>query len=320
MEGSIALDKLASGQALAILREVQKDVVGKDMAIVKVLMVIVARGHILLEDMPGVGKTTLALAFSKALALDYKRMQFNPDVMPSDITGFSVYDRTGGVLEFKPGAILCNLFLADEINRASSRTQAALLEAMEEGSVTVDGVTHLIPQPFTVIATQNPTGSAGTQLLPDSQLDRFMMRLSIGYPEPAAEREMLRRKHGENHGQAVRKVADAAALLTMRDEVSKVFVHEELYDYIVRLARATREHKSIRQGASPRCSVAAMALAQACSWMDGRDYVVPEDVRAIYPDCTAHRLLLTAQAKAQGEQPRELLDEILRKTPAPKIR
>lgn len=181
-------------------------------------------------------------------------------------------------------------------------------------------MTHLIPQPFTVIATQNPTGSAGTQLLPDSQLDRFMMRLSIGYPEPAAEREMLRRKHGENHGQAVRKVADAAALLTMRDEVSKVFVHEELYDYIVRLARATREHKSIRQGASPRCSVAAMALAQACSWMDGRDYVVPEDVRAIYPDCTAHRLLLTAQAKAQGEQPRELLDEILRKTPAPKIR
>ena len=241
-------------------------------------------------------------------------------MLPSDITGFSIYHRETGAMEYQPGAAICNLLLADEINRASSRTQSALLEAMEEGSVTVDGVTHRIPQPFTVIATQNPTGSAGTQLLPDSQLDRFMMRLSIGYPEPAAEREMLRRKHGENHGQAVQKVADAAALLAMREEVSKVFVHEELYDYIVRLARSTREHKSIRQGASPRCSVAAMALAQACAWMDGRDYVVPEDVRAIYPDCAAHRLLLTAQAKAQGEQPRELLEEILRKTPAPKIR
>lgn len=171
-------------------------------------------------------------------------------------------------MEYQPGAAICNLLLADEINRASSRTQSALLEAMEEGSVTVDGVTHLIPQPFTVIATQNPTGSAGTQLLPDSQLDRFMMRLSIGYPEPAAEREMLRRKHGENHGQAVPEGGGCSGLAYNADEVSKVFVHEELYDYIVRLARATREHKSIRQGASPRCSVAAMALAPGL-FLDG---------------------------------------------------
>ena len=307
-------------QCEEILTQIKKAFDGKKDVARKIFMTMLAGGHVLLEDIPGVGKTTLAVAFSNATDLQYKRIQFTPDVLPSDITGFSIFQRETGAMEYQPGAAICNLLLADEINRASSRTQSALLEAMEEGSVTVDGVTHLIPQPFTVIATQNPTGSAGTQLLPDSQLDRFMMRLSIGYPEPAAEREMLRRKHGENHGQAVRKVADAAALLAMRDEVSKVFVHEELYDYIVRLARATREHKSIRQGASPRCSVAAMALAQACSWMDGRDYVVPEDVRAIYPDCAAHRLLLTAQAKAQGEQPRELLDEILRKTPAPKIR
>lgn len=248
MEGSIALDKLASGQALAILREVQKDVVGKDMAIVKVLMVIVARGHILLEDMPGVGKTTLALAFSKALALDYKRMQFNPDVMPSDITGFSVYDRTGGVLEFKPGAILCNLFLADEINRASSRTQAALLEAMEEGSVTVDGVTHRIPEPFVVIATQNPTGASGTQLLPDSQLDRFMVRFSLGYPAPADELEMLRRKHGSQPVEPVQQVAEGADILRMRQEVRQVYVSDEIYDYVIRLINATRQHPLIGQG------------------------------------------------------------------------
>lgn len=213
-------------QCEEILTQIKKAFVGKKDVARKILMTMLAGGHVLLEDIPGVGKTTLAVAFSNATDLQYKRIQFTPDVLPSDITGFSIFHRETGAMEYQPGAAICNLLLADEINRASSRTQSALLEAMEEGSVTVDGVTHLIPQPFTVIATQNPTGSAGTQLLPDSQLDRFMMRLSIGYPEPAAEREMLRRKHGENHGQAVRKVADAAALLTMRDEVSKVFVHE----------------------------------------------------------------------------------------------
>lgn len=303
-----------------ILAQVKKAFVGKRDVARKILMTMLAGGHVLLEDIPGVGKTTLAVAFSNATDLQYKRIQFTPDVLPSDITGFSIYRRETGAMEYQPGAAICNLLLADEINRASSRTQSALLEAMEEDSVTVDGVTHQIPQPFTVIATQNPTGSAGTQLLPDSQLDRFMMRLSIGYPDAAAEREMLRRKHGEARNQAVQKVADAQALLQMREEVSRVFVHEEIYDYIVRLARATRGHKSIRQGVSPRCSVAAMALSQACAWMDGRDYVVPEDVRAIYPDCAAHRLLLTAQAKAQGQQPRELLAELLHKTPAPRLR
>lgn len=307
-------------QCEEILTQVKKAFVGKKDVARKILMTMLAGGHVLLEDIPGVGKTTLALAFANAADMQYKRIQFTPDVLPSDITGFSLYNRETGAMEYQPGAAICNLLLADEINRASSRTQSALLEAMEESSVTVDGVTHRIPQPFTVIATQNPTGSAGTQLLPDSQLDRFMMRLSIGYPEPSAEREMLRRKHGETRGQAVDKVTDAKALLQMREEVSRVFVHADVYDYIVRLASATREHKALRQGASPRCSVAAMALAQACAWMDGRDYVVPEDIGAIYPDCTAHRLLLTAQARAQGVQARELLDELLRKTPAPKIR
>lgn len=320
MEGSIALDKLASGQALAILREVQKDVVGKDMAIVKVLMVIVARGHILLEDMPGVGKTTLALAFSKALALDYKRMQFNPDVMPSDITGFSVYDRTGGVLEFKPGAILCNLFLADEINRASSRTQAALLEAMEEGSVTVDGVTHRIPEPFVVIATQNPTGASGTQLLPDSQLDRFMVRFSLGYPAPADELEMLRRKHGSQPVEPVQQVAEGADILRMRQEVRQVYVSDEIYDYVIRLINATRQHPLIGQGGSPRASIAVAQLAQAAAWLQGRDFVIPQEVGVLFSDAVSHRLLLNQQGKAQGVTSRQLAQEILEQTPAPKLR
>ena len=195
-------------QALEILGEVKKAVVGKDSILAKVLLAILARGHILLEDIPGVGKTTMALAFSKALSLQYNRVQFTPDVMPSDITGFSIYNKATGAMEYQPGAVLCNLFLADELNRATSRTQSALLEAMEEGQVTVDGVAHPVPQPFLVIATQNPAGASGTQPLPDSQMDRFMIRLSLGYPAPADEFDMVRRKQGGNPLEQVRQVLD----------------------------------------------------------------------------------------------------------------
>lgn len=313
-------ETFASGQALQILDEVRKEVVGKDLAILKVLMVIVSKGHILLEDMPGVGKTTLALAFSRALDLGYKRVQFNPDVMPTDITGFSVYNRERGLLEYKPGAVLCNLFLADEINRASSRTQAALLEAMEEGSVTVDGATHVIPQPFTVIATQNPTGSSGTQLLPDSQMDRFMVRFSLGYPEPKDELEMLRRKHGQSAGEQAHQVADHSDILRMQREVEQVYVSDDIYDYIIRLVTATRCHPLIAQGGSPRASIAVTRLAQAAAWLNGRDYVVPHDVKLLFQDAVGHRLLLSTQAKLDGVTAARLLDDIVQQTPPPRMR
>ena len=202
--------------AAQVVNEVKKAVVGKDEIVVKILMAILARGHILLEDIPGVGKTTMAIAFSKALGLKYNRVQFTPDVMPSDLTGFSLYNKASGQMEYQPGALLCNLFLADELNRATSRTQSALLEAMEEGRVTVDGVSRPVPDPFLVIATQNPAGASGTQLLPDSQLDRFALRLSMGYPAPADELELLQRKL---RGDAMGEVAQAAGRAQLLDGV-----------------------------------------------------------------------------------------------------
>lgn len=312
--------RLAEGPALRIVNEVKKEVVGKDQAIVKILLAILARGHILLEDIPGVGKTTMALAFSRALGLDYKRMQCNPDVTPSDIVGFSVYDRQQDRLEYKPGAVLCNLFLADEINRASSRSQAALLEAMEEGAVTVDGQTHPIPKPFTVIATQNPIGSSGTQLLPDSQLDRFMVRFSLGYPEPWEELELLRRKHGSAAGLRAEQAADAAAILQMQRQTEQVYLSDEIYDYIIRLVGATRNHPLIAQGGSPRAAIAVTRLAQALAWTQGRDYVLPQDAAQLFQDAVGHRLILSPRARAEGAGAASLLEEILRQTPQPRLR
>ena len=217
-------------EALAILSEVKKAVVGKDDVLAKVLLAILARGHILLEDIPGVGKTTMALAFSKALSLQYNRVQFTPDVMPSDITGFSIYNKATGAMEYQPGAVLCNLFLADELNRATSRTQSALLEAMEEGQVTVDGVSHPVPQPFLVMATQNPAGASGTQPLPDSQMDRFMVRLSMGYPAPADEFDMVRRKQGGNPLDQVRQVLDLNGLAQLRDRTDRVYLSDPVLE------------------------------------------------------------------------------------------
>ena len=274
-----------------ILEEVKKAVCGKDRVLVWVLTVLLARGHVLLEDIPGVGKTTMALAFSRALGLEYGRVQFTPDVLPSDITGYSVYQKEIGRLVYQPGAVLCNLFLADELNRATSRTQSALLEAMEEGQVTVDGVSHPIPQPFIVFATQNPTGAAGTQLLPDSQMDRFMLRLSIGYPSPEDEAEMIRRKQKSISLDSVQQVVSKSELMQIRQEVSAVFVKDEVVDYIVQLCGATRNDPRILQGASPRASLALTSLAKATAWIQGRDYVLPRDVRFIFRDCIEHRLL-----------------------------
>ena len=300
-----------------ILDEVKKAVVGKDNVLIMALLAILTGGHILLEDIPGVGKTTMALAFSKALHLQYNRVQFTPDVLPSDIVGFTVYNKATGAMEYKDGAILCNLFLADELNRATSRTQSALLEAMEERTVTVDGVTHPVPDPFVVIATQNPVGASGTQLLPDSQMDRFMVRLSLGYPKPADEKEMLSRKQAGNPLDTVNSVADKGGMAQMRQEVDKTYVDGKILDYIIRLNTATRTNPSILQGASPRASLAITAMAKAAAWVQGRDYVLPGDVKLIYPATVTHRLLLTPDAEAAGRKAFALVEEILKSTPAP---
>lgn len=275
----------------SVIREVGSVIVGKDEILIKVLLAFLAGGHILMEDIPGVGKTTLAVSLSKALGLDYNRVQFTPDVLPSDITGYSIFDKNSAEMRYQKGAVLCNLFIADELNRATSRTQSALLQAMEEGQVTVDNQTYSVPQPFIVIATQNPSGARGTQMLPDSQLDRFMLRLTMGYPAHDDEIEMLRRKQQGVSTAAIHQVMSREELIGVRREADAVFVKDEVLDYIVRLCEATRSDSRIIQGASPRASLALTSLGKAAAWLQGRDYVLPKDVRFIFRDCIAHRLL-----------------------------
>ena len=306
-------------QISQILGEVKKAVVGKDRVLVWVMTVILARGHILLEDIPGVGKTTMALAFAKALGLEYGRVQFTPDVLPSDITGYSIYNKETGTMRYQPGAIVCNIFLADELNRATSRTQSALLEAMEEGQVTVDGVSHRIPQPFIVFATQNPTGASGTQLLPDSQMDRFTVRMSIGYPEPEDERNMVLRRQGGNPLALIRPVVTREQLAAMQDEAAAVYMKAELIDYTVSLIGATRAHPLILRGASPRATLSVTAMAKSVAYVQGRDYVVPKDVQTVFVSTVAHRLLMSPEAEAKAITPETVLEEILKRTPAPRV-
>ena len=304
--------------AANVVAEVKKVIVGKDAILFKVLAAILAQGHILLEDIPGVGKTTLALAFARALNLQFNRMQFTPDVMPSDITGFSIFSKATGTMEYQPGAVLCNLFLADELNRATSRTQSALLEAMEEGQVTVDGVTHPVPDPFLVIATQNPVGASGTQKLPDSQLDRFLLRLSMGYPSPAEELELLKRRQYGGGMDGVAQVVTREQLRLLRVETGRVHVSEEVLRYIVRLVNATRSHPQLLQGASPRASLAVMSVSRAVAFLRGRDYVVPEDVQCIWTDAVAHRLL-PSPGLGDAASVQSIASGVLKDTPAPRI-
>ena len=301
------------------MQEVKKAVQGKDRCLLWMLSAIVAGGHILLEDIPGVGKTTMALAFSRALGLNYGRVQFTPDVLPSDITGYTLYNKETGKMTYQPGAILCNLFLADELNRATSRTQSALLEAMEEGAVTVDGTRHHLPRPFTVIATQNPTGAAGTQLLPDSQMDRFMIRMSVGYPNPEAEREMVLRRQKGNPLEQILQVLTREDVAQMQAEAAQVYISPELVDYMIRLITATRTHPNILRGASPRATIAVTAMSRALAYLQRRDYVLPEDIQAVFPEVVDHRLLLPGDAAARGIQSKDLLAGILRNVPAPKL-
>jgi MoxR-like ATPase len=276
-------------------------------------------GHILLEDIPGVGKTTMAVAFSKVLGLRYSRVQFTPDVLPSDVTGFTVPDPATGKMNYKQGAVICNLFLADELNRATSRTQSALLEAMEEQQVTVDGVTHKLPQPFIVIATQNPTGAAGTQLLPDSQMDRFMLRLSLGYPSPADEIAMIASRKAGNPLHTMEPLVSREALMAMQELVEDTHVNDDIMKYTVELICATRRHPSISQGASPRATLAVIALSKAVARLRGRDYVLPDDVRSVFLRAIPHRLRLSDEAVLQKQTEEDILENILSAVKSPAV-
>ncbi len=306
-------------KALSIVNEVRKAIVGKDTVICKTLMAILAQGHILLEDNPGVGKTTLALAFSRAMSLAYNRVQFTPEVMPADVVGFSVYNKGTGAFEYRPGAVLCNLFLADEINRTSAKTQSALLEAMEEGQVTVDGVSHQLPRPYTVIATQNPVGSAGTQLLPESQLDRFMMRLSIGYPALDQEVKILKQTEHSRPVDSLQPAATLEDVMEMQRETASVFVSDELYLFVAKLCAATRKHPMLRMGASPRAGGALIRACRASAWMAGRDYVIPADIQLLYYDVLEHRVSPDPQARLEGQTAHSILADVAKSVPAPKL-
>lgn len=304
----------------SIQSETCKAILGKEDIVKKVLAVIIAGGHILLEDIPGVGKTTLALAFSKSMNLKFNRVQFTPDVVPSDITGFTVYNKETGAFDYKPGAAMCNILLADEINRTSSKTQSSLLEVMQEGSITVDGQTRKVPEPFIVIATQNPIGTAGTQMLPEAQLDRFMIQTSIGYPDAAAEINILKDRRETDPLASIRSVAGAEAIMAMRAQCRKVYIHDKIYEYITALCRATREHELLRLGISPRGALALCAMSQSWAYLNRRGYVVPQDVREVFPDVARHRLLLHSRAHVQNREQGSIIQEILEKVPAPDVK
>lgn len=289
--------------------EINKVVKGKADVVDKVLCAMLAGGHILLEDIPGVGKTTLAMTIAKAMALTYRRVQFTPDVLPSDIVGFSMYNAQTKDFEYREGAVFANLFLADEINRTSPKTQSALLEAMEEEKVTVDGVEHPLPVPFTVIATENPVGSSGTQMLPESQLDRFMVCLSMGYPAHEDAVNILK-NDGSKPLLDPREIMTVSEWQALKQRTENCYVSDEMYDYVVRLTEQTRENVYVLLGASPRASIALLRMAKAMAVMRGRDYVVPEDVRDVFYDVFGHRVKLGTKAKAEGMTVIEVLMQV----------
>ena len=305
------------------IRQLQKElgtiIKGKKEVTDKIIMAVLARGHVLLEDVPGVGKTTTALALCRLMGMDFNRIQFTPDVVPSDVTGFTMYEKQTGRFIYRPGAVMCNMLLADEINRTSSKTQAALLEVMEEGKVTVDNETHPVPQPFVVIATENPTGSSGTQMLPESQLDRFMISLSMGYPDHENLVKLLRDRQTTNPLENAKAVITKEEVVALQDQVQKVYMADSILDYIATLAEATRNHPMITLGLSPRGTLALCRMAKAAAFMEERDYVIPEDVKRVFTDVTAHRMILDSRARYQEQSAKDILEEILKDTEAPKV-
>lgn len=302
-----------------VKKQVCKVVFGKDEVIDKILMAVIGSGHVLIDDIPGVGKTTMANAFARAMGLDRKRLTFTPDVLPSDITGFSIYDKDTKTFTYNAGAVMCNLFLADEINRTSPKTQSALLEVMEEGKVTIDGETRQLPQPFIVIATQNPAGSIGTQKLPESQLDRFMIRTSMGYPSMEAEARIIMGKK-TNLMDKVEQVISLEELVELRAQVKQVYIEEAVCLYIAQLSDASRNNESVALGISPRGSVAISGMAKACAYMDGRMYVTPDDVKSVLYETMSHRLVLNARAKVNKITEKDVIDEIVSMVKVPELK
>lgn len=302
-----------------VINEIEKVIIGKKEVIVKILLAILAGGHVLIEDIPGVGKTTLALALSKALSLNYKRLQFTPDVLPSDITGFTIYNQKTHQFEYKPGAAMSNLFLADEINRTSSKTQSALLEVMEEGKVTVDGKIYKMPEPYIVIATQNPIGSIGTQMLPESQMDRFIIRLTMGYPSLDSEINMLKSKHHLINIDNVNSIVTEQELIHARREVEKVYASDIMFEYIAKLAEATRNHPFIKLGLSPRGTIALLKMTKATAMLKGRGFIIPDDVKYCFNDVSMHRIIFNSNSKINNMTGEDVLKDILHSVTVPHI-
>lgn len=305
-------------KAVLALQEMKRVIFGKDDCLYKMMATVLAGGHILMDDIPGVGKTTVAKTFAKVMSLDSKRVQFTPDVMPSDIVGFSMYKKDSQSFEYEPGAIMCNLFLGDEINRTSPKTQSALLEAMEEKKVTVDGHTRQLPQPFVVIATQNPVGSIGTQELPESQMDRFMICTTIGYPSFEDEMRIAKGKGEGLSLNDIQTILSQEELLQIRKEVEQVYIHDSVYEYICNLVRSTREHPQIELGVSPRGTIAIVKMARAIAYLNNRDYVVPSDIEEIFLDVASHRIVLKILSQGRKNTSRTVLEEILKQIKKPK--
>ena len=311
----ILMDK----KVIKAMEEINRVMIGKEHTVHQIMTAVLAGGHVLIEDIPGVGKTTLALAFSKVLGLSYQRIQFTPDIMPTDIAGFSIYHMESETFEYRQGAAMTNLLLADEINRTSPKTQSALLEAMEERKITVDGVTRDLPDPYVVIATQNPFGSIGTHTLPESQLDRFMIRTSLGYPDVESEVQMLMQGSVDLTEQNIKEQISAQELKKAREEVTGLFVHEDIVRYIVEIANETRRSRDLELGISPRGTIALARMVQALAYLRGRNYVLPVDVEDVFIDVEAHRIQLNGKARVNRVTAEQILKDILEGTTKPSV-
>ena len=304
-------------RAQEVIRQVNQVILGKENEIREVMLAFLANGHVLLEDIPGVGKTTRAIAFSRAMELQYKRVQFTPDVMPSDLTGFSVYRREEEKFIYQPGSVFCNLLLADEINRTSPKTQSALLEVMEERRCTVEGVTREVPRPFLVIATQNPSGTAGTQYLPEAQVDRFMVTLTLGYPDFESELAMAMSVGETEKLERIRPVLDGKILQEMQKQIHNVYMGEAVYRYLLSLVTATRVHPHLERGASPRATIALVRMAKASAWLEGREFAAPGDIQEQFSHVVSHRLLLNGAARMEHLSKGKIIAELLEQIPRP---
>lgn len=307
------------GKAAKVIEQVNKVILGKDRKVKEIMTAFLAGGHILLEDIPGVGKTTLATAFSKAMKLDCKRVQFTPDVMPSDLTGYSVYRSDLGQFVYQPGSVFCNLLLADEINRTSPKTQSALLEVMEERKVSVEGITRDVPDPFIVIATQNPYGNAGTQSLPEAQMDRFMITMSIGYPDFESEMDMAMSVGKIGRTDMVEPVITAEDVKEMQEEIYEVYMNKSIYKYIVELVKVTRESEYIERGASPRATIALVKMSKAWAWLNGRDYVIPSDVGTQFEYVISHRIVPDMSARMEKLSKSDIINNIVKSVKRPVV-